>query len=279
VHFLLTALFLSCGVAGAQELPYFVTYSHHLEEPGNLEIENKTAIAHPQDGNAFLGSAIEFEYGVAGWWTSELYLDGQTAAKEATTFTGFRLENRFRPLLREHWINPVLYAELEDTNGADKSLLEVVGHDGTSDLAAPVHESSPEKQREAELKLILSSDVHAWNLSENLIFEKNLSNQPWEFGYALAASHPLALHGVPRPGSFAPQNFIAGVEMYGGLGDRHAAGLHDTSHYLGPTLSYALPHGVSAMFSPSFGLNGNSLDHIFRLGLNYEIGQLFARER
>ena len=276
---LLSALLLSCGVAAAQELPYFVTYSHHLEEPGNLEIENKTAIGHPPESNLFLGSSVEFEYGVTGWWTSELYLDGQSTANEATTFTGYRLENRFRPLMREHWINPVLYVEFEDINGANKSILEVVGHDGAPDLVTHVHESSSEKLREAELKLILSSNVHAWNISENLIFEKNLTNAPWEFGYALAAARPLTLRGVPHPGTLAPQNFIAGIEMYGGLGDRHSAGLHDTSHYIGPTISYALPKGLSAMFSPNFGLNNNSLDHIFRVGLNYEIGQPFARAR
>jgi len=51
----------------------------------------------------------------------ELYLDGQSTSKESTVFTGYRWENRFRPLLREHWINPVLYVEFENINGADKT--------------------------------------------------------------------------------------------------------------------------------------------------------------
>jgi hypothetical protein len=272
-------LLLGCRFVAAQELPYFVTYSHTLEEPGNLEIENKSALGKPRDGNRFVGSALEFEYGVTGWWTSELYLEGQTTANEATTFTGFRLENRFRPLMREHWINPVLYAEFEDINGANKSLLEVVGHDSASDLAQPVSETRFEKLREAELKLILSSNARGWNFYENMICEKNLSNQPWEFGYALAAARPLTFHGVARPGALALQNFIAGVEMYGGLGDRYSFGLHDTSHYVGPTITYALPRNVSVVFSPNFGLNSNSLDHIYRIGLNYEVGQVFARAR
>jgi hypothetical protein len=46
-----------------------------------------------------------------------------------------------RPLWREHWINPVLYAEFEDINGANKSVLEVVGHDAGSDFAGPVAEA------------------------------------------------------------------------------------------------------------------------------------------
>jgi hypothetical protein len=56
----------------AQEKPYFVTYSHDLEEPGNLEIENKTAFGEPDGGNQFGSLATELEYGVRAWWTSEL---------------------------------------------------------------------------------------------------------------------------------------------------------------------------------------------------------------
>ncbi|HSK42257.1 MAG TPA: hypothetical protein VLA83_00050 [Candidatus Binatia bacterium] len=119
--------------AGAQG-NYFVTYTHHMEEPGNLEFATKSVSGFPGLGNAFWGNAVEMEYGVKTWWTSELYLDSQTTAQESSVFTGFRLENRFRPLLQEHWINPVLYAEFEDINSADKALLEVVGHDGVVDF-------------------------------------------------------------------------------------------------------------------------------------------------
>ena len=64
----------------AQEKPYFVTYSHDLEEPGNLEIETKSAIAQPDGANQYGAFATELEYGVRAWCTSELYLDGQTTA-------------------------------------------------------------------------------------------------------------------------------------------------------------------------------------------------------
>ena len=64
-----------------------------------------------------------------------------------------------------------------------------------------------------------------------------------------------------------------------GWGRASSPGLHDTSHYVGPTITYALRKGVSVMFSPNFGLNQNSLDRIYRLGFNYELGQPFARER
>src|SRR5436190_18601306 len=35
----------------AQESPYFVTYDHHLEEPGNLEIETSSTVGVPRAGS------------------------------------------------------------------------------------------------------------------------------------------------------------------------------------------------------------------------------------
>jgi hypothetical protein len=126
-----------------------------MEEPGNLEIATKNVTGRPADGDRFIGHATEFEYGVTGWWTSEWYLDGQATSGESALFTGYRWENRFRILPREHWINPVLYLEFENINGADKTLLEIVNHDGQDDLTAPNDEARRVKKREIEAKLIL----------------------------------------------------------------------------------------------------------------------------
>ena len=259
-------------VLPAQEA-YFITYSHQMEEPGNLELENKTVTGSPSGGNNFLAGAMEFEYGVKGWWTTELYLDGQSTFGQSTIFTGFRWENRFRPLLREHWINPVLYLEFEDTSD-DKNLLEVVGHDGIADFQGRNDRSV--KEREAELKLILSSNFRGWNISENIIGEKNLAGDPWEFGYAVGASRPLSLTAGLKPCSFCRENLTAGLELYGGLGDRSGFGLHDTSHYAAPVLQWHPPKGPSFKLSPGFGLNDNSHGFLFRFGVSYEIAQLGA---
>src|SRR5262249_41870304 len=64
----------------AQEPPYFVTYSHAMEEPGNLEIEFKGTQAAPKGDNAFGGGTVEFEYGAKAWWTTEVYHSGQKTA-------------------------------------------------------------------------------------------------------------------------------------------------------------------------------------------------------
>jgi hypothetical protein len=254
---------------------YFITYTHHMEEPGNLEFATKSVSGFPKAGNSFLGNSVEFEYGVKTWWTSEVYLDSQTTANESSVFTGFRFENRFRPLLQEHWINPVLYAEFENINGANKSLLEVVGHDGIEDFLERNDRS--EKKREVELKLILGSNFKGWNISENFIAEKNIKNEPWEFGYAIGVSRPLSLAASANACRFCRENFALGAELYGGLGDRYTFGLHDTSHYLAPTMAFRLPNGPTFRMSPTAGLNSNSHGFLLRFGVSYEIDQFFSR--
>jgi hypothetical protein len=277
---LCTALFaialLPVSILNCQE-NYFITYSHELEEPGNLEIAAKNIVGAPKAGNPFVATALEFEYGLKTWWTTELYLDGQTTAGESTVFTGFRLENRFRPLLREHWINPVLYFEFEDINGADKALLEVVGHDTRADFLTRNDRS--ERAREAEFKLILSSNFKGWNVSENIIAEKNLNNSHWEFGYAFGASRALALAASAQPCKFCRENFALGAEMYGGLGERYSFGLADTSHYLGPVITWNIPRGPAVRLSPNFGLNDNSHGFLFRFMVSYEIDQFLSKLR
>jgi hypothetical protein len=260
--------------AYSQEKPYFVTYSHDLEEPGNLDIETKTALARPDGSTHYGATALELEYGVLAWWTSELYLDGQATAGDSTIFTGFRIENRFRPLMHDHFINPVLYVEYENISGADKTILEFVGHDSQSDLASPNGDARREHQHEAELKLILSSNVKDWNISENFIAEKNLGHEPWEFGYALGVTRPLRSAASGRPCIYCAEKFNAGVEAYGGLGDTASLTLRDTSHYIAPLIGWQLPKGLRLSFSPGFGLTSSSLNRVYRIGVAYEFNQI-----
>jgi hypothetical protein len=272
---LLGILLAACLQSGAQERPYFVTYSQDMEEPGNLELENYSVVGNPKGGDAFLGSDVEAEYGVTAWWTTEFYLDGQATSNQSTIFTGFRWENRVRPWMGEHWINPVLYAEFEDTS-ADKTLREVVGHDGNDDMLVPNWLARMDHERELELKLILGSDVGGWNISENFITEKDFSDGFWEFGYALGVSRPLQLAANAQECTFCREKFQAGAEMYGGLGTTNGFGTHLTSQYLGPTINWTAPNGMTVGMSPQFGLNSYSIPFLFRFSVSYEIEQVFS---
>jgi hypothetical protein len=269
----LAGAFLILPSCRAGEGPFFITYTQQMEEPGNLEFTTKNVTGKPEDGNRFLGSALEFEYGVKGWWTTEVYLDGQTTSGQTTSFTGYRWENRFRLLPRQHWINPVLYVEFEDINGADKTLLEIVNHDSKDDLTAPTGEARLEKKREIEAKLILSSYFKGWTIAENFIAEKNVKHEPYEFGYAAGISRPLALAARPELCNFCPENFQVGVEMYGGLGTHDDFGLRGTSQYVAPTVAWSLANGTTFHVSPSFGITGNSVGFLLRFGVSYEIAQ------
>ena len=197
--------------AAAQERPYFITYNHQMEEPGSLEIGVNPVLGTQREGGGFLGGWTEVEYGVKGWWTTEVYLDGQATRHDDAAFTGYRWENRFRVLLQEHRVNPVLYVEFESVNGADKTLLEVVGNDVESDHAVPISQSRVEHKKEIETKLILSSNFNGWNVSANFIAEKSLANEPWEFGYAAGLSRPLALAARADPCTLCPENLTVGA--------------------------------------------------------------------
>jgi hypothetical protein len=283
---LLCLLFLALA-SQAQESPYIVTYDHYLEEPGSLEVEYFSTFGTQRAGNDFHAFWTEFEYGATAWWTTEFYLDAQTTFNDSTVFTGFRWENRIRLLQREHFINPVLYIEYEQISEADKIIKEIEGHDVEADHATPNAVSRQGHDHEIETKLLLSATFRGWNIAENTIATKNVTGgNPWEFGYALGASRPLGLKASAQRCNFCRENFIAGVEMYGGLGDRYSFGLPDTSHYLAPVVAWNLPSDWTIRLSPGFGLNDNSHRFLLRWGLSREfsgfgeaISRLFGAKR
>jgi hypothetical protein len=279
--FLAAFALLAASLCEAQESPYIVTYDHYLEEPGNLEVEYYSAFGTQRGGNDFHAFWVELEYGATAWWTTELYLDGQTTFNDSTIFTGFRLENRIRLLQHEHFINPVLYIEYEQINGADKIMKEVEGHDVESDKLDPNGITRQEHKHELELKLLLSKNIQGWNFALNPTFVKNLSpSEPWEFAYAFGISRPLALKASSKACTFCRENFTAGVEMYGGLGDVPSPGLHDTSQYLAPVIAWNLPSNWTLRLSPGFGLNDNSHRFLMRWGVSREFtgfGEMIGR--
>jgi len=263
---------LSSNVCRAQESPYFVTYDHHLEEPGNMEIETYTTSGIPRSGqSAYVAPYMEIEYGVTTRWTSELYLEGQSTIGDSAVFTGWRLENRFRPLKREHLINPVLYLEYESVSEATRIQKEIVG--GSPDVTSSNSELQPTKNHEVEAKLILSSTVRDWNIAGNFIVEKNVSRgEGFEFGYAFGVVRPLATLASGAQCRLCRENFLVGLELYGGLGStQDGFSIHDTAHYIAPVMSWQISENGSLRFSPSVALTHEGSPVLLRFGYSYEL--------
>src|SRR5258708_9901820 len=267
---LILLLFLATR-SSAQESPFFVTYNHHKEEPGNLDIEVSSTTGVPRSGQRLYSAPyLELEYGVTARWTSEIYLEGQSTWGDSTVFTGWRLENRYKLLSREHWINPVLYLEYEDLNEASRIQKEVDG--GGPDLSSSNRVLTRTRNHELEGKLILSSDYHDWNISENFILAKNFSqSEGVEFGYSFGASRPLARLASAANCTVCRENFSLGAEMYGGLGSTLGFGLHDTEHYIAPVISWTIGDNSTLPFSPGFGLTHQTNPVLIRLAHTYEI--------
>jgi hypothetical protein len=262
---------LLAACCAAQESPYFVTYNHHMEEPGNLEIETQSTSDVPRTSQKYYFAPwTEFEYGMTANWTTEFYLDGQITANDSAIFTGWRFENRYRPFRREHLINPVLYVEYENINGADRIQKEIEGR--APDVSSPNGILRREIDRELETKLILSSDIHDWNLAGNFIAAKNFTqSEGIEFGYAVAFSRPLATLASGENCRFCRENFSAGMELYGGLGSTLGFGFRDTAHYAAPVIAWAVSDNATLRFSPGIGLTHESSPVLFRFGYSYEI--------
>jgi hypothetical protein len=261
-----------CAVsqASAQERAYFVTYDHYLEEPGNLEIAVATTTGVPrQDRRAYTAPWLELEYGLTGWWTAELYLEGIMPRGDRNAFTGWRVENRFRPFKSEHAITPVIYVEYENINEASRIQKEVVGAGALP--FEPIDELRDEHAHELEGKLILSSAVGDWNVAENFILEKNLSeNEGFEFGYAFGVSRSLGTLASGASCRFCRENVRLGAELYGGLGSSEEFARSEQRHYLAPVVSWALGNRTSVKASVGFGLTDTSDPYIVRLGIAYE---------
>jgi len=254
----------------AQERPYFVTYDDHLAEPKELEIAVASTTGLPKENRSvYTAPWLEIEYGVTPRWTTELYLEGVTTTRDGSGFTGWRWENRFRPLKNQHRINPVLYVEYENVSEASRIQKEI---DGSGSLPfEPIADLNEERAHEIEGKLILSSTAGAWNVSENFVIEKNLSeSEGIEFGYAVGASRLLGAAAGGRSCVLCRESLSVGVEAYGGLGSTPESGLSDTRHYVAPVLGWRVGHEMTFKVSVGFGLTEASDRALFRVAVAFE---------
>jgi hypothetical protein len=255
---LLCALVLGGVVEAAhgQERPYFVSYTDRLEKAGELEVSALSTIGDVKDGPNYFAPWIEIEYGITGRWTTEVYIEGVTIHKDASAFTGWRWENRFRPFAGEHRVNPVLYVEYESLNEASRIQKEIVGEGAPSrdPLGSLVHKHA----RELEGRLILSTQLADWEIAGNAIVEKNLSeDEGFEYGYAGGATRRF-------------RQFSAGLEVYGGLG-ASAAEFEQTRHFVAPVVAFRLPRGSVVKASVGFGVTGASERYLVRIGYSVDL--------
>jgi hypothetical protein len=147
---------------------------------------------------------------------------------------------------------------------------EIVGH--ADSLDEPNADLRRARARELETKLILSSTAHDWNISENFIVEKNLTeNEGFEFGYALGVWRPLAKIASGTNCRWCRENFVAGLELYGGIGSTEQFGFHDTAHYLAPVVRWNLSDNSAISISPAVGLTSGSVPLLLRFQYMYEI--------
>jgi hypothetical protein len=271
LSFCLVLALASAPPASAQERAYFVTYDHYLEEPGNLEIAVASTTGVPRgDNRGYWAPWLELEYGITGWWTAELYLEGVTTRGDGSGFTGWRWENRFRPLKGEHKMNPVLYVEYERINEASRIQKEIVGSGSLP--FEPIADLTREHVHELEAKLILSSSLASWNVSENFIVEKNLSkDEGFEFGYSVGVSRSLGGLASGASCHVCGENFVAGVEAYGGLGTSVERSLSDTRHFIAPVIAWHLTDRSTVKASTAFGLTDASDRYLVRVGWAYEL--------
>jgi hypothetical protein len=242
--------------AEAQERPYFVTYNDRLETPGELEVSVLSTIGDVKESPNYFAPWIEIEYGVARRWTAELYLEGVAMHKDASAFTGWRLENRFRPFAGDHFLNPVLYIEYENVNEASRIQKEIVGEGSQS--RDPLGQLLHEHAHELEGRLIVSKYFRDWEVAGNAILEKNLSeDEGLEYGYAASASKRFG-------------HLTAGLEVYGGLGVSNPE-FEQTRHFVAPILAWRLTKGSVVKGSVGFGVTDASERYLVRLGYSIDL--------
>jgi len=266
--------------------PFFVTYDHHPAEKGEVELMLMTDYAKSKVGGNYVAQMLEIEYGVTKKLTTELMLEGQKTMGDTWVFTGWRWENRYRLFERELPVNPMIYVEWENLNGATKYKMEVSGF---RDLQ-PVRnkEAKKEKERILETKLILGKDFGPLTVALNWINESDTRNK-WEtaFGYTLGARYSLSQaysekkengdgdHNHHGKDGHSMTQWVVGAEMYGALGDTTNFGIKPNrqEHYFAPVLQFKkhLPNMmIHFHLSPAIGLTRASDHFLIRTSIGVE---------
>lgn len=150
------------GIAHADLRPYLVTYGYYTPEKGEKEIEQWTESFTGKDGKTDYRSRTELEYGVSDRLAAALYFVNEKPYGESVKFDETKLELRYRL-----------------TQSGDR-FWDIAGY---VELAQPGDSGEPS---EIEMKAIFSHEFPGYNLTLNLIGEKEMeSGSNTEFGYAI----------------------------------------------------------------------------------------------
>ena len=92
-----------------------------------------------------------------------------------------------------------------------------------------------------------------------------------EFGYAVGVSRALGGLASGAACHFCAENFVVGVEAYGGLGRSSERSLADTRHFIAPVLAWHASARTTLKLSAGFGLTEASDRYLFRVGYAFEL--------
>ncbi len=149
------------GAAQADRRQYLVTYGYYTPQKGEIEVEQWTESFVPKDGGSSYRSRTEFEYGVTDRLAASLYFVNKKPAGESFGYDETKLELRYR------------------LNEPGNKFWDTAGY---AELARP---SDSEEPYEVEVKGIFSHEFPKFNLTLNIIGEKELkAGEKVELGYA-----------------------------------------------------------------------------------------------
>ncbi|MBI5395519.1 MAG: hypothetical protein HZA91_09515 [Verrucomicrobia bacterium] len=285
--------------AGAGNDAYFVTYNHHIEK-GEWEVMVMNDFTWPSkfkrqdDGlHSYFSNMIELEYGITEQWAAEIMLEGFEEVRTGKVdYTGERFETRYRLFKEDVPFNPVLYAEFEHLYPNTRFKMETSGW-----VRPPYHEEEgpePDRERILESRLVLSQDFGAWNVAFNWINETDLDDSGFTaFGYSMGVRYDFNgghyghhEHEAEKTGEHGGCHHhgaseghehkwwmpaVAGVEMYGGLGDLEKFGLSLSrqEHYVQPLMMWHLSKDVMFHVGFAVGLSKAS-DNLIRTAFAIE---------
>ena len=225
VFILLVVFALFAGSSFADWRPYAYSYSYMTAYRGEREIEVYTDYDN-KNGTYNLKNQVELEYGITNNWMASIYGVFTGGSGKDYKYSQTKLQSRYRLGEQgEYFVDPAIYSEYK------------MSIDGSTAI---------------ELKEILSKDFGDYNLTTNLVFEKNLSKSTdWEKSYSLGFSKLFS------------SNIRAGLEAKGSIADQNS------TLFAGPSLS-ATVGGFKIISAVGFGLNKASKDLSIRNIIAYE---------